>query len=78
MGNYVSNGIEFTINADAVAIPGGGKFTNSANMGSDGNINVNKISKRGPEVTMNCIDIDWNGAQLGTTTINTTGELLSH
>ena len=28
--------------------------------------------------TVNAVEIDWNGAQLGTTTINTTGELLSH
>ena len=27
---------------------------------------------------INAVEIDWNGAQLGTTTINTTGELLSH
>ena len=27
---------------------------------------------------VNAVEIDWNGAQLGTTTINTTGELLSH
>ena len=27
---------------------------------------------------VNAVEIDWNRAQLGTTTINTTGELLSH
>ena len=30
------------------------------------------------EPFVNAVEIDWNGAQLGTTTINTTGELLSN
>ena len=30
------------------------------------------------EKSFNAVEIDWNGAQLGTTIINTTGELLSH
>ena len=82
MGNYVSYGIEFTINADKVAISGGGKFTNSLNMGSDGFVNPAKISKLGPDITINAIDIDWNGAELKNNseikaTLNTTGEVLS-
>lgn len=31
-----------------------------------------------PTKLVNAVEIDWNGAQLGTTTINTTGELLSY
>ena len=34
-------------------------------------------SSKGSYVT-NAVTIDWNGAQLGTTTINTTGKLLSY
>ena len=43
----------------------------------------NANSLKGGEIdtaiqSFNAIDIDWNGAQLGTTTINTTGKLLSY
>ena len=39
---------------------------------------ASKIAAGKGRYVTNAVTIDWNGAQLGTTTINTTGELLSH
>lgn len=47
--------------------------------GKFGNTNETDYEFTGEfEPFVNAVEIDWNGAQLGATTINTTGELLSH
>ena len=51
----------------------------SASMNDDGTgkfdttLTGNELAK-----SINAVEIDWNGAKLGTTTINTTGQLLSY
>ena len=68
MGKYTDES-NITFN-NAVAGDPMPKIINGMNDYTDLEAGVNPL--------INAIEIDWNGAQLGTTTINTTGELLSH
>jgi hypothetical protein len=78
MATIVQNSITFNVNSDTV-FSKNGKYTHGSN--TDGNKfdaeyfaeNPNDLAK-----SFNAIEIDWNGAQLGSTTINTTGQLLSY
>ena len=63
--SYTSNGIDFTIEGNDIM-----QFSKLTN--ADGSL------KRGDIVPLiNAVEIDWNGAQLGDKTLNTTGEMLS-
>ena len=82
MANIKQDNINFNVNKDAI-FASGGKYTHTSNIdgGVDGSVfdadyfaeNPNDITK-----SINAVEIDWNGAQLGDKEINTTGELLSH
>ena len=61
-------------------IPAGGKGTKgSAFWNHSVNVDVWKDNGDGTKwkPAVNAVDIDWNGAELGSSTINTTGELLA-
>ena len=63
---YNQNGIAFDIQGNDVL-----QFQKLANQ--------NSSFKRGDIVPLiNAVEIDWNGANLGSYIINTTGQLLSH
>ena len=47
-------------------------------MGRTANGDFSDAEDDGVEPFVNAVEIDWNGAKLGTTTINTTGQLLSY
>ena len=66
MSNYIDNNINFT-NVKETTVPVAGVVAVRGAQGVD------------PEYggVINAIDIDWNGAQLGDKTLNTTGEVLS-
>lgn len=70
---YTQNGITFNnVKTPAIATGGitvGNNYSANTLTGQLNSISVDAT---------NAVSIDWNGAQLGTTTINTTGELLSH
>lgn len=64
MATLNQNGIEFTLNADAVS-PFGGKYTNDQNFdASTGlyNINQTKLDAKGVAKSFNAVEIDWNSA----------------
>ena len=63
--SYLNNGISFNIEDNAEY--GFGKLAHE-----------NSAFKRGSiKYLINAVEIDWNGAQLGDKTLNTTGEVLS-
>lgn len=65
MGNYSSNGIDFTIEGNDIM-----QFSKLTN--ADGSL------KRGDIVPfINAVEIDWNSANLGSYIINITGRMLS-
>ena len=78
MATIKQDNINFNVNKDAI-FASGGKYTHTSNI--DGSVfdadyfaeNPNDITK-----SINAIEIDWNGAQLGELIINTTGQLLSN
>ena len=72
-------GIDYvSINNDPIIFHGGGKITNSSNVDRNNTYNTSKIENKGSAApVINAIDIDWNGAQLGEKTINTTSDLLT-
>ena len=75
---YTDNGIIFG-DIKTIGHKTGG-FAGKANYTVDGS---NANSLKGGELdnaipSFNCVDIDWNGAQLGELIINTTGQLLSY
>ena len=70
------NGITFT-NVSRVGI--GSPFNNVVNGDIENESALKDYIDAGEECrNIQSVLIDWNGAQLGTTTINTTGELLSY
>lgn len=88
MATLIQNGIDFTIDSELVGNLGSGKYSHASNLDGENNINADKISKKGSSFpSINCIDIDWNSAQLSYVslpnvldngnTINTTGQLLA-
>ena len=77
MATLNQDSINFTnITADKIF---GVEAKYSASMNDDGTgkfdttLTGNELAK-----SINAVEIDWNGAKLGTTTINTTGQLLSY
>ena len=74
MANLKLNGIQFT--ADNTSMLKDGQRT--VKFGNVENGDFSEASEYGVIPFVNAVEIDWNEAQLGTTTINTTGELLSH
>lgn len=69
MGTLNQNGIDFNNIS----------FTNYTAVSAVVSIDsANKIAAGKGSYVTNAVTIDWNGAQLGTTTINTTGKLLSY
>ena len=79
MATINQSGINFNnINKDAV-YSATGKYSHYANT-DNGNFDVDYLSENPDDIakSFNAIEIDWNGAKLGTTTINTTGQLLSY
>lgn len=70
------NGITFT-NVSRVGI--GSPFNNVVNGDIENESALKDYIDAGEEYrNIQSVLIDWNGAQLGTTTINTTGKLLSY
>ena len=69
--SYASNNITFN---DVKQVP----YQWNGMNGRKENGDFEYAQEDGVKYFVNAVDIDWNGAQLGTTTINTTGELLSH
>lgn len=72
MGSFKDKDTNILFSDVTVGTALGGKYYN----GNNGNFS--DAATDGVETFVNAVEIDWNGAQLGTTTINTTGELLSH
>lgn len=71
--SYTQNGILFN-NLDNAPKPVkkvNGKIFNTKN-------DYEYASEDGIQYTLDAITLDWNGTKLGASTINTTGELLSH
>ena len=66
--------------------PSGIKFNNLPSSGTKGlnykpqygNNEFEFVNELGVEPFVNAVEIDWNGANLGSYIINTTGQLLSH
>ena len=89
MATLNQNGINFTLNADVLGSIGSGKYTNSANYDDNTGLytqNQTKLDKKGVEVSVNAVEIDWNSAKLDNVelsvldnknTVNTTGQLLA-
>ena len=69
--SYTSNNITFN---DVKQVP----YQWNGMNGRKENGDFEYADEDGVQPFVNAVEIDWNGAQLGTTTINTTGELLSH
>ena len=69
--SYTSNNITFN---DVKQVP----YQWNGMNGRKENGDFEYAEEDGVQPFVNAVEIDWNGAQLGTTTINTTGELLSH
>ena len=78
MANYKQNGIDFNLNADVVT-PFPGKYTNDVNYDfSTGLYAVDDVTQFGAQLSINAVEIDWNGAEvIPGKTLNTTGEVLS-
>ena len=75
MANFVQDGINFTISNN---LQSGEKLHNVKGKLQSGMYPFGFYEGDDASKLINAVEIDWNGAQLGTTTINTTGELLSH
>jgi hypothetical protein len=67
MSNYIQNNVEFTIQQYTP--------TKLGNRASTATYNA-LVNNKGSYI-INAVEIDWNGAQLGDKTLNTTGEVLS-
>ena len=88
MGELVINNVNFSnINTTQSVGGKGGKYTRTSFV-TNNKIDTTKITNVMTAVSngntqwsnmafVNAIDIDWNGAQLGDKTLNTTGEVLS-
>ena len=74
MANFKLNGIQFTADNSTLKTTG----AKTVKFGITDNGDFSDAATDGVETFVNAVEIDWNGAQLGTTTINTTGQLLSH
>lgn len=90
MATLNQNGINFTLNADVLGWTGNGKYTNTSNYDDNTGLytqNQTKLDKRGVAVSVNAVEIDWNGATLSyvnqpgvldaSNQVNTTGQLLA-
>ena len=70
--SYTESGITFDSVKNTGMAAGGAPFTGVSNYSS-------AQEKQNTGMSFNAVDIDWNGAHLGSSTIiNTTGELLSY
>lgn len=77
MATITQNNIDFTNVQASNIYAAGGKFSISMNDDGTGKFDT---TLTGDEITksLNAVEIDWNGANLGSYIINTTGQLLSH
>ena len=74
MADFILNGIQFT--ADNTTLKNAGAKT--VKFGNTENGDFSNAATDGIEPFVNAVEIDWNGANLGSYIINTTGQLLSY
>ena len=72
MGSFIDKETTILFSDVTVGSASGGKYYN----GNNGNFSDAAVD--GVEPFVNAVEIDWNGAHLGTYIIKTTGELLSY